>query len=59
MFAGVDLLEATTVAVILPALVMILINAPRFLREALMLYREYRKSSTTTDPNRDSDQSGS
>lgn len=46
-FSGLGVPETLTAALVLPLLVMIFINIPKFLREALLLYREYQEPRST------------
>ncbi|MFN6965198.1 MAG: hypothetical protein ACK4S4_15740 [Pyrinomonadaceae bacterium] len=43
-FAGLEPVAAAGVSVILPALVLLVVNLPKFLRELLLLYREYKRN---------------
>lgn len=48
LLTGSELPQAAGIAVILPALVLLLVNLPKFLRESLLLYREYKNKNTGT-----------
>jgi hypothetical protein len=51
LIAGVDTPQAAGLAVILPALVLLFVNIPKFVRECVLLYRELKN-----DPQRDQDE---